>query len=482
MSAPPSFIFREYDIRGVADRDMPSDVAKDIGRGLGTMLRVEGPRAPRIAVGRDCRLSSPRLHEALVGGLKAQGVHVVDIGIGPTPLLYFAVHTLDADGGVMITGSHNPAEDNGFKVMRGKASFFGKDLQDLRELISKGAFGPERAGSGESVDLYPAYVAHMKAAFSFGSGLLPPDSGGGREGGAERAKLKFVVDAGNGAGGPLALEAMRALGLSPDPLFCEMDGRFPNHHPDPTVPKNLDALIRRVKETGARVGIAYDGDADRLGAVDQNGEIVWGDRLMILFSRGVLAKNPGAAILGEVKCSQTLFDDIQKHGGKPVLWKTGHSLIKTKMKETHALLAGEMSGHLFFADRYFGFDDAIYGSLRLLEILSKDPRSMSEMLSDVPKTFATPELRVDCPETIKFEVVKRVTEHYKAAGREVVDIDGARVQFGTPSAPAWGLVRASNTGPVLVMRFEAGMEAERDHIRKEVETLVDVERTKLGRA
>jgi phosphomannomutase / phosphoglucomutase len=464
MSAPPSFIFREYDIRGVADRDMPSDVARDIGRGLATMLGSDGKKAPRIAVGRDCRLSSPRLHGALVDGLKAQGVHVVDIGIGPTPLLYFAVHTLGADGGVMITGSHNPAEDNGFKVMRGKASFFGKDIQDLKDLIAKAAFGPQRAGSEESVDLYPAYVKYMNETFSL-----------------DRS-IKFVVDAGNGSGGPLALEVMRALGLSPDPIFCEMDGSFPNHHPDPTVPKNLDALIRRVKETGARVGIAYDGDADRLGAVDQNGEIVWGDRLMILFSRAVLARNPGAAILGEVKCSQTLFDDITKHGGKAVLWKTGHSLIKTKMKETGALLAGEMSGHLFFADRYFGYDDAIYGSLRLLEVLTKDPRSMSEMLSDVPKTFATPELRVDCPEAIKFEVVRKVTEHYKAAGRDVVDIDGARVQFGTSAAPAWGLVRASNTGAVLVMRFEAGSEAERDRIRHEVESLVHAEREKLGRA
>jgi len=466
MSAAPAFIFREYDIRGVADHDMPSDVAHDIGRGLGTMLAGVGAKAPRIAVGRDCRLSSPRLHGALVDGLKQQGVHVVDIGIGPTPLLYFAVHTLGTDGGVMITGSHNPAEDNGFKVMRGKASFFGKDIQDLKDLLVRRAFSPERPGSEESVDLYPAYVNHMKGAFSFG-GAQP---------------FRFVVDAGNGSGGPLALEVMRALGLEPDPLFCEMDGKFPNHHPDPTVPTNLDALIRRVKETGARVGIAYDGDADRLGAVDQNGDIVWGDRLMILFSRAVLADKPGAAILGEVKCSQTLFDDITKHGGKAILWKTGHSLIKTKMKETGALLAGEMSGHLFFADRYFGYDDAIYGSLRLLEILSRDRRSLGEMLSDVPKTFATPELRVDCPEAIKFEVVRRVTQHYKAAGNDVVDIDGARIQFGTAKAPAWGLVRASNTGAVLVMRFEAGSEAERDRIRKEVETLVHAERNKLGSA
>jgi phosphomannomutase/phosphoglucomutase len=449
----PSFIFREYDIRGVADRDMPDDVARDIGRGLATMLS-NGGQAPRLAVGRDCRLSSPRLHAALIAGLTAHGTHVVDIGIGPTPLLYFAVHTLGTDGGVMITGSHNPAEDNGFKVMRGKASFFGKDIQDLRELIARAGYGPPRPGKVESVDVSAPYVEHMKKAFSF------------------RAPLPFVVDAGNGSGGPLGLAALRAAGLSPDPLFCDMDGSFPNHHPDPTVPANLDALIRRVKETGARVGIAYDGDADRLGAVDGNGEIVWGDRLMILFSRALLKDHPGAAILGEVKCSQTLYDDIAKHGGRPVMWKTGHSLIKTKMKETHALLAGEMSGHLFFADRYFGYDDAIYGSLRLLEILSKDPRSLTEMLSDVPLTFTTPELRVDCPEAAKFGVVRGVTEHYRAAGKSVVDIDGARVSFGSTEAPAWGLVRASNTGPVLVMRFEASSVLERDTIRAEVEGVV----------
>jgi len=263
------------------------------------------------------------------------------------------------------------------------------------------------------------------------------------------------------------------LGLSPDPLFCDMDGRFPNHHPDPTVPKNLDALVARVKATGARVGLAFDGDADRLGAVDANGEIIWGDKLMILFSRALLASNPGAAIIGEVKCSQTMYDDIAKHGGRPVMWKTGHSLIKTKMKEEHALLAGEMSGHLFFADRYFGFDDAIYASLRLLEILASDPRSISEMLADVPTTFATPEIRVECPDALKFEVVRGVVAHYKNAGVDVLEIDGARIQFGKVGAPVWGLVRASNTGPILVLRFEAGSAAERDRIRTEVEGVVE---------
>jgi phosphomannomutase/phosphoglucomutase len=371
-------------------------------------------------------------------------------------MLYASVHALGTDGGVMITGSHNPGPENGFKMMRGKASFFGADIQELRKAVEEGRFATAGSpGRVEAEDMRERYVQMV--------------TGGIR---LSRTDLRFVIDAGNGAGGPLALACMSKLGLAPEALYCDMDGRFPNHHPDPTVPKNLDALVDRVKNTGARVGIAYDGDADRIGAVDASGEIVWGDRLLILFSRALLAEHPGAAILGEVKCSQTLYDDIAKHGGRPILWKTGHSLIKTKMKEEQALLAGEMSGHIFFADRYLGYDDAIYASLRLLEILSRDPRSLSEMLSDVPRTFATPELRVDCPDAIKFDVVRAVRAHYGAAGRPVVDIDGARISFGTESEPAWGLVRASNTGPVLVMRFEATSAERLDAIRTEVERVV----------
>jgi phosphomannomutase/phosphoglucomutase len=450
-------IFREYDIRGVADRDLSESLVTSLGRGIGTLLRVDGRRT-KLAVGRDCRLSSPRLFEALVAGLTRVGIDVVEIGVVPTPLLYFAVHHLGTDGGIQITGSHNPAEDNGFKIMRGKASFYGADIIRLRDLIEAEGFAPDAAEKGkvEKVDVLEPYIAAVKERVSIAN-----------------PGIKFVVDAGNGAGGPTAMAVMKALGLSADPLYCEMDGRFPNHHPDPTVPENVAALVDRVKATGARVGIAYDGDADRLGAVDVDGEIVWGDKLMILFSRALLKERPGAAILGEVKCSQTLYDDIAAHGGKPIMWKTGHSLIKAKMKESGALLAGEMSGHLFFADRYFGFDDAVYASLRLLEILSKENKTLGELLADVPKTFVTPELRVDCPDAIKFDVVRTVTEHYKKKGNEVFDIDGARIQFGKPGAPAWGLVRASNTGPVLVMRFEAGSVEERDRIRAEVEAVVD---------
>jgi len=459
----PSHVFREYDIRGVAARDLTDEVARGIGRGFATILAAaQEPR--RIAVGRDCRLSSDRLFAALVEGLTAAGADVVDVGVGPTPMLYAAVHALGTDGGVMITGSHNPADENGFKMMRGRASFFGGDIQSLRRLVEEERFAePPSRGGVERVDLRDRYVEMVTS----GIRLATTD-------------LRFVVDAGNGAGGPLALACMQKLGLRPDPLFCEMDGRFPNHHPDPTVPENLAALVARVRATGARVGLAYDGDADRLGAVDADGEIVWGDKLMILFSRALLAERPGAAILGEVKCSQTLYDDIARHGGRPILWKTGHSLIKTKMKEEAALLAGEMSGHLFFADRYFGYDDAIYASLRLLEILAREGRSLGQMLADVPRTYATPEIRVDCPDAIKFDVVAAVRSHYRAAGVTVVDIDGARISFGTEREPAWGLVRASNTGPVLVMRFEATTPEQRDAIRAEVEGVVGQARARLG--
>jgi phosphomannomutase/phosphoglucomutase len=464
----PTHAFREYDIRGVADRDLTDDTARGIGRGFATILASDASadRPLRVAVGRDCRLSSDRLFAALTDGLTQAGADVIEIGVGPTPMLYAAAHDLGTDGGMMITGSHNPGDENGFKMMRGKASFFGAQIQGLRSLVESERFAaPTRRGKIEKIDTRERYVEMVTSRISLA-----------------RTDIKLVLDAGNGSGGPLGLACMRKLGLAPEALFCDMDGRFPNHHPDPTVPANLQALIDRVRATHARVGIAYDGDADRLGAVDANGEIVWGDRLMILFSRALLAERPGAAILGEVKCSQTLYDDIAKHGGRPILWKTGHSLIKTKMKEEGALLAGEMSGHLFFADRYYGYDDAIYASLRLLEILARDPRSLSEMLSDVPQAFSTPEIRVDCPDAIKFDVVGAVRNHYRGTGNPVIDIDGARISFGSERDPAWGLVRASNTGPILVMRFEATSAARRDAIRGEVEQVVKQARARLGAA
>jgi phosphomannomutase/phosphoglucomutase len=457
----PAHVFREYDIRGVADKELSDELIGAIGEEFAHALYEDAPGAKRlqVAVGRDCRVSSPRMFEALAEGLVRGGIDVIDVGVGPTPLLYFAVHHLNADGGVMITGSHNPGDENGLKMMKGKASFFADDIRKLRDRVAIPTSPPERQrGSRREVDVAQAYLDRVTEGIDL--------SGSG---------LKVVVDAGNGSAGPLGLAALKKAGLHPDALYCEMDGTFPNHHPDPTVLANLAELVGRVKSGRASVGIAWDGDGDRLGAIDATGDVVWGDKLMVLFARDILAESPGAAILGEVKCSQTLYDDIKKHGGRPILWKTGHSNIKTKMKQEGALLAGEMSGHLFFADKYFGYDDAIYGALRLLQILARTKKTMGELLSDVPRTFITPELRVDCPDDIKFEVVERVKTRYRSE-YEVIDVDGARILFGDG---AWGLVRASNTGPVLVLRFEAKSEARRDELRAAVEQAVAEERKAL---
>jgi len=441
-------VFRQYDIRGHAERDFGDDFTCALGRSLGTFYRNRGLQ--RIAVGRDCRLSSPRLHAALCEGLQRAGVGIVDIGVGPTPLLYFAVHHFDLDGGVQITGSHNPPDENGFKMMVGKGSLYGPDITELRDTVESGSFREESGGTVEVRDAAPAYVERAKNDIRLA-----------------RRDIRFAVDAGNGAGGPLALQTLDALGLEPVPLLCEMDGTFPVHHADPTDPTTLEMLRRRVLEDRLELGFAYDGDADRVGVIDARGEVIWGDKLMIILSRALLETHPGATIIGEVKCSQTMYDDIAAHGGRGVLWKTGHSLIKTKMKEEGALLAGEMSGHIFFADRYYGFDDAIYATLRILEIVSHSGVPLHEMLSDVPKTFATPEIRIECDDALKFDVVQRVVEHYRPTG-SLVDIDGARIQFDG----GWALVRASNTQPVLVLRFEADSEERLTSIRSEVESVL----------
>ncbi len=441
-------IFREYDVRGVADRDLTDELALDLGRSFGTFLRRRGHK--RIVVGRDCRLSSPRLHRALVTGLLETGLSLIDIGVGPTPMLYFAVFHLDAEGGVQITGSHNPPQDNGFKLMAGKSTLAGDEVRELRTLIERRDFDLPGRGEHTLLDPLSAYAGYMRGNIHLA-----------------RTDVRFAVDSGNGAGGPAALAAMHALGLKPVQMYCEMDGAFPNHHPDPSLPENMEELVQRVRSERLELGIAYDGDADRIGVVDDKGNIIWGDRLMILLSRHILKRHPGAAILGEVKCSQTMYDDVAKNGGRPIVWKTGHSLIKKKMKEEHALLAGEMSGHIFFADRYYGYDDAIYASLRLLEIIAESGQPLSAMLADVPPTHVTPELRVDCPDEVKFGVVARVLEHYQAT-HEVNDVDGARVTF----EGGWGLVRASNTQPALVLRFEAESDARLQEIRREVEAVV----------
>ncbi|HYX92356.1 MAG TPA: phosphomannomutase/phosphoglucomutase, partial [Myxococcaceae bacterium] len=438
-------IFREYDIRGLVDRDLTPTVVELLGKGLGTVVKRKGGRS--VAMGRDCRESSTTFRQALANGLTSTGIHVMDIGVVPTPLTYFAANTLPVEGLAMITGSHNPPEYNGFKIGAGKTTFHGPEIQELRKLIERKEF-EEGRGRVSEFDIITPYAHFVRQTVKVG-----------------RQGMRIVIDAGNGTGGHVAVPLFRSMGFEVVPLYCEMDARFPNHHPDPTVVENLQDLIAAVKKEKAEVGISYDGDADRLGVIDDQGNILWGDQLMILFSRYVLKESPGAAIVGEVKCSYTLYDDIRKQGGKPVMWKAGHSLIKAKMKEEQAELAGEMSGHIFFKNRYFGFDDAIYASARLLEILTHEPKKLSQLLADVPKTHVSPELRVDIPEEKKFEVVRQATELLRKQGHSIVDVDGVRVTF----PDGWGLIRASNTQPILVLRYEARSTERLREIQKLIE-------------
>jgi phosphomannomutase/phosphoglucomutase len=448
-------IFREYDIRGLVDDDLTEESVRDVGRALGTAVREQGGR--RVVVGRDCRESGPRFARAMTEGLVSTGVDVTDLGVVPTPLTYFAAATLPVDGLCMITGSHNPPEYNGLKVGVGRSTLYGEAIQALRARIERGNFATGR-GTVEGHDIVTPYRAYVRANLRMGP-----------------RKLKVVVDAGNGTGGVVAVPLFQSIGIDVEPLFVEMDGRFPNHHPDPTVEKNLEQLKARVLETGADLGVAYDGDADRVGAVDEKGNVLWGDQLMILFSRALLEEIPGAAIVGEVKCSKTLYDDIAARGGRGIMWKAGHSLIKAKMKEEGALLAGEMSGHIFFGHRWFGFDDGIYSSARLLELVSRTPRPVSTLLADVPRTYSTPEIRFDCPEDKKFELVRRAQAFF-ASRHEAVTVDGVRVVF----PDGWGLVRASNTQPLLVLRFEADTPERLEEIRRLVQGKVEELKAELG--
>ena len=451
-----STIFREYDIRGVADAELTSQGVAALGQALGTYLRRHA--GPNLCLGRDTRLSSPRLRDALMSGLKASGCRVTDIGVQPTPLLYYATVHRNADGGVMITGSHNPPEFNGFKTVLGSGTIHGEEIQEIRRMIETGDLD-RGAGSEETADVAAPYVEEVASQFQF------------------PRRIRVVVDAGNGTGGPVMRRILERLNVEAHEMFFEMDGRFPNHHPDPTVPRYLEALIARVLETKADLGIAFDGDADRLGAVDERGAILWGDQLMVLYAREILARKPGATFIGEVKCSQLMYDDIAAHGGHPIMWKTGHSLIKAKMKETGAALAGEMSGHMFFADRYHGYDDAIYAACRLIEIVAQSARPLSTHLADLPRTVTTPEIRFDCPDEIKFDVVRRAAAELRA-GHRTVDVDGVRVLF----EEGWGLVRASNTQPVLVMRFEASTPALLSRYRGDVESVVERAKVEAERA
>ncbi len=424
------YIFREYDIRGVVDKDLTDEAVELLGKGIGTYLRNH--EAKKITVGGDVRLSTERFREDLIKGLRSTGIDVVDLGPVPTPVQYFSMYVLEVDGGVMITGSHNPPEFNGFKITMHKAPVFGPMIQDIKAIIDKGEFASGK-GRYEKVALNERYIEHIKKNITI------------------HRPLKVVLDSGNGAASLVAHKLFKEMGVETIDLFDTPDGRFPNHHPDPTVVDNIQELIKTVRESGADFGVGYDGDGDRIGVVDENGEIIWGDRLMIIFGRDILQQHHGAPIIFEVKCSQALPEMIEKFGGKPIMWRTGHSNLKKKMKETGAPLAGEMSGHLFFADRYFGYDDAIYASARMAELVSKTDKKVSQLLEDVPQYFATPEIRAEvASDEQKFQIAEKAKEYF-SQNYEVIDVDGVRIQFGD----GWGLVRASNTQPVLVLRFEA---------------------------
>jgi phosphomannomutase/phosphoglucomutase len=440
--------FREYDIRGVADRDLDDTTVRALGVAIGEKLG--GP----VVVGRDPRIHSPRLFAALTDGLRVHA-EVVDIGVVPTPVVYFAAHHLEPAGGVMITGSHNPPEDNGFKLVAGTEALYGPAIAALRDRVAQIIAQPlaPPIKPMHSRDLIEPYLGHAVSALQLG-----------------RRRMRVVVDAGNGAGGPTAVALYRRLGFEVVPLYCELDGRFPHHHPDPTEPRNLADLIAKVADTSAELGIAFDGDADRIGAIDATGRILWGDQLMILLGKAVLRELPGARFVGEVKCSQAMYDQLAAAGGQVEMWKVGHSLIKARMKQTGAALAGEMSGHLFFAHRWLGFDDAIYAGARLLELLSHTHRTLRELAEELPQMINTPEIRIDCPDERKFAVVATVADRLRTDPQVtgVVDVDGVRASF----AGGWGLVRASNTQSALVMRCEADSAPRLAEIRAALEAHV----------
>ena len=440
-----SNIFRQYDIRGVVGQDLTVEAAEAIGRAYGALLTERGIPL-EVAVGRDNRPSGDALRDALVRGLRSTGVNVVDIGVVPTPLLYWSLHHLKVSGGIQITGSHNPPEFNGFKLCVGTGSLHGDGIQRLLQLI-QGADFPVGDGTLRGEAVIDRYCDDVVARI-----------------GPLSRPLKAVIDCGNGAGALVAPQLFPRLGITPTMLFAESDGTFPNHHPDPTVVENLQDLIAAVQREGADLGIGFDGDADRIGIVDKHGTIIWGDYLLILYARDVLARTGhGQSVIFDVKCSQALPDAITAAGGTPVMWKTGHSLIKDKMKELHAPLAGEMSGHMFFTEGFYGHDDAIYGAARVLRIVADANRGVDELLADIPRYVATPEIRVDCPDDLKFRVVERAQAHFRTL-HDVIDVDGVRILYGD----GWGLIRASNTQPILVVRFEALSQSRLDEIRDEV--------------
>jgi phosphomannomutase/phosphoglucomutase len=439
-------IFREYDIRGVTGKDLTPEVATRVAGAYATLLREKGVDGP-ITIGRDNRPSGEALQKAFASSLLSCGVDVIDIGIVPTPVAYWSQHNLDVVGGIQITGSHNPPEYNGFKLGLNKSSIYGADIQHLYELAVTGRFtrGAGKLSRENVIDRYTDDIV-------------------GRVGAMSR-NLDVVLDCGNGAGSIVAPGLFSRLGITPKFLFCESDGTFPNHHPDPTVPKNLEDLISAVRNEDADIGIAFDGDADRIGVIGNDGEIIWGDYLLIIYARDALARTgKGQSIVFDVKASQALPEAVEKAGGVPVMWKTGHSLMEEKMHETRAPVGGEMSGHMFFSEGFYGFDDALYGAARLLKIVADSGRSVHDLLADVPRFVSTPEIRVDCADDRKFGIVERARDYF-GARHKVVTVDGVRVLFGD----GWGLIRASNTQPVIVMRFEARSKQELEKIQSEMQ-------------
>ncbi len=436
-------IFREYDIRGIVNKDLTLNIVEVLGQAIGTYFQRHQKK--EVALGRDCRLSSPAFAQAMTKGLLSTGCRIVDLGVIPTPLLYFSIYHKKLESGVMITGSHNPPDHNGFKLMDGEETLYGETIKEIYRIIKSNGIMKGEGGSMKSYNIGPEYQD-----FLLGNIRL------------ER-RLKVVIDAGNGTGGVVASPIFKKLGCLVQELYCEMDGNFPHHHPDPTLPEAMQDLIKTVRETKADLGIGYDGDADRIGVVDDQGRILWGDELMIIFSRDILPSHPGAPVISEVKASKLLYAEIERLGGRPIMWKTGHSLLKKKIKEEKAPLAGEMSGHIFFADRFFGFDDAIYASARLLELLSRSRLKLSEMMADLPQTYRTPEIRIYASDEVKFKIVDEVR---KALAKEhsVIDIDGVRAIYPN----GWGLLRASNTQAVLVLRFEADTPGDLETIRTDM--------------
>ncbi|MBF0378428.1 MAG: phosphomannomutase/phosphoglucomutase [Desulfamplus sp.] len=454
-------IFREYDIRGITGEDFNEQDALNIGKAYGTMLyqhqkhsKINSSNGSKIVVtvGRDCRITSDEYAKAFIEGIISTGCDVIDIGVCPTPVLYFSIHHCKSQGGAMVTASHNPPEYNGFKLMSGFDSIHSTGLQDIKKIIDSDRYGVGKGG----LSYFDVTTPYKNYIISNISNLIDTKK--------SDKKIRIGVDAGNGTGSITAIPVLKALGCEVHELYCDMDGRFPNHPADPTVKKNMVDLIELVKEKRLDLGVGYDGDADRIGIVDERGEIIYGDQLIVIFAREILSRKPNSTFISEVKCSMTMYNDIEKHGGRGIMWKTGHSLIKKKMKEEDAELAGEMSGHIFFKDRYLGYDDALYATCRLLEIIANTGKTVSELISDLPITFTTPEIRFDCPDETKFDVVRKITDKFKE-NYKVIDIDGMRALF----EDGWGLVRASNTQPALVLRFEASTKKRLDEIRDEVE-------------